>query len=302
MKISNSIITQLKEKITKKSFFVSSIQSVDFSTKYFDIFFNYYNFLEGDIRIFKNGNPIHNDYYNSPKTLGNFCHRVVNKKQVLNYFNQGATIIFEALNEKDKFFQNISSEITKITNKRCWINGYLTPKKSCGFPYHIDEHNVIVIQLLGNKKWKFQSDVTENEILISNNDLLYIPQGLPHCAETSESFSFHISIGFSFEEKKNNDFINLLEFQYQLENLDYNNIYYFTENIKYSIANDDLTIYTKQKEINLPKWSASFIDEIISKNKIDLSNSNSLIDKEFKYEIIYLLFKNKLINTVPNNV
>lgn len=302
MKISNSIITELKDKIINKSFFKSHIQSNNFSSKDFDSFFNYYNFLEGDIRVFKNGNPIHNDYYNYPKTLGNFCYRVVNKKQVLNYFNQGSTLIFEALNEKSIFFQNIASELSTITNKRCWINGYLTPKKSYGFPYHIDEHNVIVIQLLGNKKWKFKLDDTENEIVISKNELIYIPIGLQHCAETSESFSFHISVGFSSEKIKDKEFISLLEFQSKLENLDYGNIYFFTEKVNYSINSESLTLYTMNKEINLPKWSASFIDEIILNNKIDLSDSKSFIDTKLKEEIIHLLFKNELINTVPNNV
>ncbi|KAH9304706.1 hypothetical protein KI387_009110, partial [Taxus chinensis] len=84
-------------------------------------------------------------------------------------------------------------------------NLYLTPPSSQGLSSHYDDHCVLVCQLAGNKRWDIfppenllprlyeplsavhnaQDDVSDlKEILLMEGDILYIPRGFPHAANT----------------------------------------------------------------------------------------------------------------------
>jgi cupin superfamily protein len=97
-----------------------------------------------------------------------------------------------------------------VLSARVGANAYLTPPESRGFNVHNDGHDVIVLQLEGEKHWSLygfaptlplEGDVTalkvppepKEELLLRPGDALYVPRGLLHGAEARASHSLHIT-------------------------------------------------------------------------------------------------------------
>ncbi|KAJ8634551.1 hypothetical protein MRB53_008818 [Persea americana] len=111
-------------------------------------------------------------------------------------------------------------------------NLYLTPPRSQGLTRHYDDHCVFVCQLLGSKKWSVfphsgvqlprlydplgvgsegTNDACEKkQFLLREGDILYIPRGCPHEADTvinegeshveeATGFSLHLTLGIEIE-------------------------------------------------------------------------------------------------------
>jgi hypothetical protein len=93
-------------------------------------------------------------------------------------------------------------------------NAYLTPGDSPGFTPHYDTHDVFVLQIAGNKRWRlFEPPLTLPhrsqafmplgyvlpapilELDLKPGDLLYMPRGYVHAAETLRGHSAHVTIG-----------------------------------------------------------------------------------------------------------
>jgi hypothetical protein len=92
-------------------------------------------------------------------------------------------------------------------------NAYLTPANAQGFGIHYDDHCAIVIQLGGSKNWTVfapqeELPTTRCEKLIPRaalgeplleaslqaGDVLYIPRGFPHYAQSGSESSLHITL------------------------------------------------------------------------------------------------------------
>jgi ribosomal protein L16 Arg81 hydroxylase len=93
-------------------------------------------------------------------------------------------------------------------------NAYLTPGDSPGFTPHYDTHDVFVLQIAGRKRWRlFEPPLTLPhrgqpftplgyvpppailELDLKPGDLLYLPRGYVHAAETLRGHSAHVTIG-----------------------------------------------------------------------------------------------------------
>jgi hypothetical protein len=122
---------------------------------------------------------------------------------VITNYNNGATIVLNAINSKITEVDNLCKKIGNVYACNVFANVYISPPNSQGFDRHFDNHDVIVIQLDGQKKWviseneteKFDKTVNERSILLSAGDFLYIPRGREHYARTSRTPSTHISFG-----------------------------------------------------------------------------------------------------------
>ena len=93
-------------------------------------------------------------------------------------------------------------------------NAYWTPRGSQGFAVHHDTHDVLVLQVAGEKRWLLYDPVLElplkhqrwsaelgdpgeptEELVLRAGDTLYLPRGWPHQAETSDTDSLHLTVG-----------------------------------------------------------------------------------------------------------
>ena len=125
---------------------------------------------------------------------------------------------------KTLIFQNLERRLPKIAALvRRWeidlscpirCNLYLTPPSARGFQAHYDPHDVFIMQITGDKEWRIGAraitmplpdqtwdsasapidDGAEN-FRLRQGDLLYIPSGFLHSAQSVAEISCHITFG-----------------------------------------------------------------------------------------------------------
>jgi|GEM_PF-5976759 len=180
-----------------RTHFACKTNDTVFDAPAFDEFIQYADLREGDIRIVKHGELVAQTAYinnNHPEHLS----RRVNKKKVADYLYDGYTIIFERINYGNKYFSQLAEYVNQLFNATSWVNCYLTPKSSAGFDIHTDDHDVVILQLSGSKKWYVYPEGADKvTILLNEYDILYLPQGMKHHAETTSHNSLHATIGFN---------------------------------------------------------------------------------------------------------
>jgi hypothetical protein len=101
------------------------------------------------------------------------------------------------------------------------VNVYLTPKGKQTFNVHVDDHDVFVLQVNGEKVWRLHElkylsvmrlmhkddlDAPAEwgksrletplaaEVRLRPGDVLYVPRGMPHCAVAEDSTSLHMTV------------------------------------------------------------------------------------------------------------
>ncbi len=96
------------------------------------------------------------------------------------------------------------------------VNSYSTPRGSQGFAVHHDTHDVLVLQVAGEKRWLLYDPLLElplkhqryskslgehgeptDDLVLRAGDTLYLPRGWLHQAETSDTDSLHLTIGIN---------------------------------------------------------------------------------------------------------
>ena len=139
-------------------------------------------------------------------------------------FGNGETLILRKADLNYPLIGSLASELAEELDTEVHANLYLTPPQSQGFRLHFDRHDVVVLQLIGNKVWEICDRVTPvplNESLLSGlqkmllesaldhksepdvssnrkirvnldvNDWMYLPRGIAHSARSQNSVSLH---------------------------------------------------------------------------------------------------------------
>lgn len=132
----------------------------------------------------------------------------------------GGTIIID---DCTPFFPGVNALTKRIsTTYRChtWANLYISPRGQSGFGCHFDDHDVLAVQLYGEKRWKIYTPtyIAPNrgdksfhfqtpkgkplaEHTLAPRSGLYLPVGYWHEVETITDISMHVSIGMDFPRR-----------------------------------------------------------------------------------------------------
>ncbi|GAB5560605.1 MAG: hypothetical protein SynsKO_22520 [Synoicihabitans sp.] len=137
-------------------------------------------------------------------------------QKVFKLLDEGMTII---LTDMSKHIPKLGIYCNQLENQlgvRVQANIYITPAESQGFQVHVDSHDVFVLQIFGEKTWRVYDGLEDSptkslilkmpkfdekkhilldEINVSKGELLYIPQGMYHAAQTRDKPSIHITLG-----------------------------------------------------------------------------------------------------------
>ena len=145
---------------------------------------------------------------------------LVNADAVREAYADGATLVLQSLHRLHpplvRFCRELASELGHPTQ----CNAYVTPPGSQGFAPHHDTHDVFVLQVDGHKLWHVYEPrlelplntqpsqdllkdgplVPEDEppllsVVLGPGDVLYLPRGYIHAAETNDDRSIHLTIG-----------------------------------------------------------------------------------------------------------
>lgn len=126
----------------------------------------------------------------------------------------GYTIVINGLERYLRAIASLSHSIEVELNFPTRVNAYITPPESTGFVPHYDPHDVLVLQIQGSKTWHVSNDAavppheiqrrngvgadgptSTTDIRLEAGDVLYLPRGQVHSAETHSEPSVHLTVG-----------------------------------------------------------------------------------------------------------
>jgi hypothetical protein len=141
---------------------------------------------------------------------------VVDVPRTLAEWEAGATIVLQALHVTWHPLAVFCRLLEQALGYAVQANAYYTPRRSQGFAVHHDTHDVLVLQVAGEKRWRIFEPVLElplkhqrysralgdhgeptHDVVLRAGDTLYLPRGWLHEAETSTSDSLHLTIGIT---------------------------------------------------------------------------------------------------------
>ena len=161
-----------------------------------------------DVSVVNTRDPIESDDYTDANGL-------VDPIRVARLFAAGATIIINNLDQQSPGVRALVSHLESELGIHAQANLYLTPGGAQGFAAHYDSHDVVLVQVIGQKQWRlydspkglpmrgerFDPAATKpgertDELLLQPGDVLYIPRGLMHDAvAVDDGPSMHITVG-----------------------------------------------------------------------------------------------------------
>ncbi|MDN7754833.1 cupin domain-containing protein [Burkholderia gladioli] len=128
----------------------------------------------------------------------------------------GATLRVGDLERRDPLIATLCRELEIFLFGSSVAKLFFTAKGNHGFSTHYDGESVFVIQLSGQKKWTVYPNACKYatrqmattidpgslpppllEVTLEPGDVLYLPAGVPHHAESQDNDSLHLSVGIT---------------------------------------------------------------------------------------------------------
>ncbi|MFE3220224.1 JmjC domain-containing protein [Streptomyces antimycoticus] len=171
------------------------------------------------LRCFREGNEIHPaTYFNDDVSPRGQSIPMVNMRRLNGLLRQGATLILDQANVFDPTMEVVCRAMQWWSHERVQINLYLTTNDAAGFDLHWDDHDVVILQLAGEKEWEVRgasrevpmyrdadpnSDPSEEIVwsgVMKTGDVMHIPRGYWHKATrcgSGSGQSLHMTFGIA---------------------------------------------------------------------------------------------------------
>lgn len=169
-------------------------------------------------RCFQNGNELHPDaYLTRLVTRRSQVLPVANMDRLSQLIRSGCSLVLDALDSFDPTMEIACRALQWWSHEVVQVNTYLTTNDAAGFSLHWDDHDVIIVQIGGEKSWEVRAasrpvpmcrdaernTVPPDEIVWSgtmrSGDVMHIPRGYWHQATRTDrgtGYSLHVTFGF----------------------------------------------------------------------------------------------------------
>lgn len=169
-------------------------------------------------RCLVNGVDIHpQGYLTMSTTRRGYSVPVADMRRIGSLLQSGCTLILDQTNAYDPAMEVTCRALQWWSHETVQVNTYLTTGPAAGFELHWDDHDVIVIQLAGEKSWEvrglsrpapmFRDSSPNHEPSVDivwkgtmeAGEVMHIPRGYWHCAtreEQGDGYSLHATFGF----------------------------------------------------------------------------------------------------------
>src|SRR3954471_4062604 len=171
------------------------------------------------LRVAKNGNTLGERAFTAPGGVGAGIADQVSDDKLVGLFADGATIVLQALHRIWPPVLELCQQLAAELGHPVQANAYVTPPQNQGFSDHYDVHDVFVLQIEGEKRWRVHAPVLESplrdqpwsdrrsavaaraaeqpliEVVLQPGDCLYLPRGFLHAATALGGVSTHLTIG-----------------------------------------------------------------------------------------------------------
>jgi hypothetical protein len=161
-----------------------------------------------DLRILQNGRDVFYDMLVLPSLSRR--RRRLSSENLQKVGHQGVSMVVNRIQERVPAIAALNAMLERHYRCMSWTNCYASFRRDGAFPPHRDEHDVLVLQLHGEKRWLFHgagagepSDTfpdparlppPEAEILLRPGDIMFVPRGEVHRAEVVGEDSLHLSV------------------------------------------------------------------------------------------------------------
>ncbi|CAD6006550.1 cupin domain-containing protein [Agreia sp. COWG] len=173
------------------------------------------------MRMAVEGSVLSKDRFTSAGGFGAEISDQVSSEKVLAEFAGGATIVLQGLHRTWSPIIDFTTRLVADIGHPVQVNAYITPASSRGFDPHYDVHDVFVLQIAGEKRWRIHAPVHPDPLsdqpwsqhkaavaaeaqntpvideVLRPGDALYLPRGWIHSAEALGDTSVHLTIGMS---------------------------------------------------------------------------------------------------------
>ncbi|MBP2320454.1 hypothetical protein JOF56_000839 [Kibdelosporangium banguiense] len=169
-------------------------------------------------RCFQDGIEMHPDgYLTQVTTRRGQTLPAANMDRLGRLLESGCTVVLDALDSFDSTMEIACRALQWWSREVVQVNTYLTTKDAPGFSLHWDDHDVVIVQLAGEKSWEVRGrsrpvpmyrDAEHNqepceEVVWSGTmragDVMHIPRGFWHRAsraDRGDGHSLHATFGF----------------------------------------------------------------------------------------------------------
>lgn len=171
------------------------------------------------VRMANEGAVLNAARYTAPGGFGAEIGDQVSADKALDEFAAGATLVLQGLHRTWTPLAEFTRQLVVDLGHPVQVNAYITPASARGFDPHYDVHDVFVIQIAGQKRWRIHPPVHTDplrsqpwddhraevaraaeqrpqiEETFSPGDVLYLPRGWIHSATALGGTSIHLTIG-----------------------------------------------------------------------------------------------------------
>lgn len=171
------------------------------------------------LRVAKDGSTLPGSAFTAGGGVGAGIADQADDTALTRLFADGATIVLQALHRTWPALVDFSRRLGADLGHPVQVNAYVTPPQSQGFDDHYDVHDVFVLQVSGEKRWRIHAPVLEAplrdqpwtqrraavarraeedsliEAVLRPGDCLYLPRGTLHAATALGDVSTHLTFG-----------------------------------------------------------------------------------------------------------
>lgn len=128
----------------------------------------------------------------STRLAGAVLEDVADLARIAEAVDGGATLVLQGLQRTSSALAQCCRSLERATSHPVQANAYLTPAGAAGLKRHSDDHDVVVLQVLGSKSWSVED---LGPVVTRAGDVLYMPAGTPHEATAQDGVSLHLTLG-----------------------------------------------------------------------------------------------------------
>lgn len=171
------------------------------------------------LRVARDGRTLGDREFTQGGGVGASVADQVSDDKLLRHFADGATIVLQGLHRTWGPLIDFTQQLAEEIGHPVQANAYVTPRQSTGFSDHYDVHDVFVLQVAGEKRWRVRPPVHESplrdqpwtdhraeveeaarrapdhEFTLRPGDVLYLPRGWLHSATALGGVSTHLTLG-----------------------------------------------------------------------------------------------------------
>ncbi|MCD0450895.1 cupin domain-containing protein [Actinocorallia sp. API 0066] len=169
------------------------------------------------LRCFRDGTELHpNAYVTRGVTRRGQSIGMVDMRRLAGLLDGGATLVVDQVNVFDPTLEAACRALQWWSRERVQANVYLTTNDATGFDLHWDDHDVLIVQLAGEKRWEVRGgsrrapmyrDAARNSTpgadvvwtgVLRPGEVMHIPRGSWHKATRKglgTGLSMHVTFG-----------------------------------------------------------------------------------------------------------